>query len=43
MEVVTRVQNRSGMANADHCMTDKARNTYVAEICRINVHWLPEF
>lgn len=28
---------------ADHCMTDKARNTYVAELSRINVHLLPAF
>ena len=28
---------------SDHCMTDKARNTYVVEINRINNHWLPVF
>lgn len=28
---------------ADHCMTDKSRKTYVAEISRINVQWLPTF
>lgn len=28
---------------ADHCRTDKAQNTYIRELSRINAQWLPAF